>query len=38
MVTDSGQILQWDHPCKEGSSLFRFIISVANIVQSGELP
>ena len=25
---------QWDHPYKEGSSLFRFHISVANIVQS----
>ena len=37
MVTDSGQIVvreQWDHPYKEGSSLFRFHISVANIVQS----
>ena len=37
MVTDSGQIAvreQWDHPYKEGSSLFRFHISVANIVQS----
>ena len=34
MVTDSGQIVvreQWDHPYKEGSSLFRFHISVANI-------
>ena len=37
MVTDSGQIAvreQWNHPYKEGSSLFRFHISVANIVQS----
>ena len=37
MVTDGGQIVvreQWDHPYKEGSSLFRFHISVANIVQS----
>ena len=25
---------QWDHPYKDGSSLFRFHISVANIVQS----
>ena len=36
-MTDSGQIVvreQWDHPYKEGSSLFRFHISVANIVQS----
>ena len=32
VVTDSGQIVvreQWDHPYKEGSSLFRFHISVA---------
>ena len=28
---------QWDHPYKEGSSLFRFHISVANIVQSSVL-
>ena len=37
MVTDGGQIVvreQWKHPYKEGSSLFRFHISVANIVQS----
>ena len=37
MVTDSGQIVvreQWDHPYKEGSSLFRFHISVANILHS----
>ena len=37
MVTDSGQIVvreQWNHPYKEGSSLFRFQVSVANIVQS----
>ena len=36
MVTDSGQIVreQWDHLYKEGSNLFRFHISVANIVQS----
>ena len=41
MVTDSGQIVvreQWDHPYKEGSNLFRFHISVANIVQSSVLP
>ena len=41
MVTDSGQIVvreQWDHPYKEGSSLFRFHISVANIVQSSVAP
>ena len=25
---------QWDHPYKEGSSLFRFHFSVANILQS----
>ena len=34
VVTDSGQIAvreQWDHPYKEGSSIF---ISVANIVQT----
>ena len=39
MVTDNGQIVvreQWNHPYayKEGSNLFRFHISVANIVQS----
>ena len=37
MVTDGGQIVvreQWKHPYKEGSSLFRFHISIANIVQS----
>ena len=37
MVTDSSQIVvreQWNRPYKEGSSLFRFHISVANIVQS----
>ena len=37
MVTDGGQRVvreQWKHPYKEGSSLFRFHISVANIVQS----
>ena len=37
VVTDSGQIVvreQWDHPYKEGSSLFTLIFSVANIVQS----
>ena len=39
MVTDNGQNLivvreQWDHPYKERSRLFRFHISVANIVQS----
>ena len=36
-MSDGGQIVvreQWDHPYKEGSSLFRFHISVANIVQS----
>ena len=34
MVTDSDWIVvreQWDHSYKEGSSLFRFHISVANI-------
>ena len=34
MVTDSGQIVvreQWDRPYKDGSSLFRFHFSVANI-------
>ena len=37
VVTDSGQIVvreQWNRPYKEGSSLFRFHFSVANIVQS----
>ena len=40
MVTDSGKIVareQWDHPHKEGSSLFRFHFSVANIVQSSVI-
>ena len=39
MVTDSQIVVteQCDHPYKEGSSLFRFHISVANIVQSSVL-
>ena len=39
-MTDSGKIVareQWDHPHKEGSSLFRFHFSVANIVQSSVI-
>ena len=37
LLTDCGQSYyreQWDHPYKEGSSLFRFHFSVANILQS----